>query len=66
MRGAASTLGRSELVALAKGRRPEHAQVLLRISKVAADFSTCPVGRSAHVDFPGIGIIDIIRSRLRL
>lgn len=66
VRGAASTLGRSELVALAKGRRKEHAQVILRLSEVAADFSTCPVGRSAYVDFPGIGVIDIIRSRLRL
>jgi len=66
VRGAAATLGRSELAALAKGRREDQAQVLLRLFATAVDFPTCPVGRGAYVDFPGIGVIDIIRSRLRL
>ena len=26
----------------------------------------CPVGRAAHVEFDGIGLIDVLRARLRL
>ena len=43
------------------------AQVLLDLSKepVAAQ-ADCPVGRAAHVDFDGVGLIDVLRARLRL
>lgn len=66
VRGAASTLGRAELAALAKGRQPEQAQVLIRLAATATDFESCPVGRAAYVDFPGIGIVDVVLARLRL
>ena len=31
-----------------------------------ADLETCPIGHAAYVDFPDIGILDILRARLRL
>ena len=65
-RGAASTLGRDDLVALAKGRREGVAQVLLTLPHEPGSFAECPVGRAAYVDFPDIGLIDVIRARLRL
>ncbi|NNE24287.1 MAG: hypothetical protein HKN11_16935 [Rhizobiales bacterium] len=65
-RGSASTLGREDLAAVAKGRHEGGAQVLLDFSHEARNFETCPVGRAAYVDFPGIGLIDVIRARLRL
>lgn len=65
-RGSASTLGREDLAALAKGRREGVAQVLLDFSTHRDTIETCPVGRAAYVDFPGVGLIDIIRARLRL
>jgi multidrug resistance efflux pump len=65
-RGSASTLGSNDLAALAKGRGDGVAQVLLEFSHERADFKSCPVGRAAYVNFPKIGLIDIIRARLRL
>jgi multidrug resistance efflux pump len=65
-RGAASTLGRDDLAALAKGRREGVAQVLLAFPHEPEDFQHCPVGRAAYVDFPDIGLVDVIRARLRL
>jgi len=65
-RGSASTLGRDDLAALAKGRREGVAQVLLELRHEPEDFQDCPVGRAAYVDFPHIGLIDVIRARLRL
>lgn len=65
-RGSAFTLGRKDLAALAKGRGEGVAQVLLDFSHERKNFRDCPVGRAAHVDFPDIGLIDIIRARLRL
>jgi hypothetical protein len=65
-RGSASTLERDDLVALAKGRHEGVAQVLLEFSDDRDRFEDCPVGRAAHVDFPDIGLIDVIRARLRL
>jgi hypothetical protein len=32
----------------------------------AADIWECPIGAAAYVDFPDIGILDILRARLRL
>lgn len=65
-RGSASTLGRGDLAALAKGRHEGVAQVLLELPQNTGDFPSCPVGRAAYVDFPDIGLIDVIQARLRL
>jgi multidrug resistance efflux pump len=65
-RGSASTLGRDDLAALAKGRHAGVAQVLLKLPHDPEEFQSCPVGRAAYVDFPGIGLIDVIQARLRL
>jgi multidrug resistance efflux pump len=65
-RGSASTLGRHDLVALAKGRHEGVAQVLLAFPSKPDEFEECPVGRAAYVDFPDVDLIDIIRARLRL
>jgi biotin carboxyl carrier protein len=65
-RGSASTLGRRDLVALAKGRHEGVAQVLLEFSHGRDGLEDCPVGRAAYVDFPDVGLIDVIRARLRL
>jgi multidrug resistance efflux pump len=65
-RGSASTLGKQDLAAVAKGRRDGVAQVLLEFSHARDSFDVCPVGRAAYVDFLDIGLIDVIRARLRL
>ena len=65
-RGSAATLGREDLAAVAKGRQAKGAQVLLDFSHEAATFSSCPVGRAAYVNFPEIGLIDVVRARMRL
>ncbi|WP_193371120.1 hypothetical protein [Pelagibius marinus] len=65
-RGSASTLGSTDLAAVAKGRRDGVAQVLLDFSHEAESFEECPVGLAAYVDFVDIGLIDVIRARLRL
>jgi HlyD family secretion protein len=65
-RGSASTLGRNDLAAVAKGRREGVAQVLLDFSHEHEGFEECPVGRAAYVHFDDVGLIDVIRARLRL
>ncbi len=40
--------------------------VLLEFYDGRGSFEVCPVGRAAYVDFPNIGLIDIVRARLRL
>ena len=64
-RGAAATIGADDLAALAKGRHPGVGQVLVQFEPSAADISECPIGAAAYVDFPDIGIVDILRARLR-
>ncbi len=66
VRGAASILGRKDLVALAKGRGEGTAQALLQLVGEGAPFDSCPVGRAAFVDFPDLGLLDVILARLRL
>ena len=66
LRGAAATVGSADLAALAKGRRPNIGQVLVRLDATPEDIETCPIGHAASVDFPDVGIVDIIRARLRL
>ncbi|GAB5373887.1 MAG: hypothetical protein AcusKO_03490 [Acuticoccus sp.] len=63
-RGSTATLGEGDLVAVAKGRSPGEAQVLVRLAEVPQ--GDCPVGRAAFVEFPGVGLIDVLRARLRL
>src|SRR5258707_1010791 len=52
--------------ALAKGRQPGSGQALVKLEPTSQDFEACPIGHAAYVDFPGIGLIDIVRARLRL
>lgn len=66
LRGSASTLGADDLAAIAKGRRPGIAQVIVGLPKDDAEVAACPIGRAAHVDFPDMGLIQVIRARLRL
>ncbi|MEM7224396.1 MAG: cyclic nucleotide-binding domain-containing protein [Pseudomonadota bacterium] len=65
-RGSASTLGRTDLVAVASGRDADAAQVLVDISPERNEFGACPVGRSAFVDFPSIGLLEVLSAWLRL
>jgi len=65
-RGSASTLDRMDLVAIAKGRDEDVAQVVIDISHERENFENCPVGRAAFVDFRGIGLLDIVSAWLRL
>lgn len=66
VRGSAATLGREELVSLAKGRSDGKAQVLLQLEALPGSFHSCPVGRAAYVDIHGVGVLDVLRARLRL
>jgi multidrug resistance efflux pump len=65
-RGAAATIGQADLAALAKGRYPGVGQVLIKLDPSPADIEACPIGQAAYVDFPGIGLVDMLRARLRL
>jgi len=65
-RGSAFTLEHKDLADVAKGRGEGVAQVVLEFSHARKYFKQCPVGRAAYVDFQDIGLIDIIRARLRL
>lgn len=65
-RGSASVLGRDSLAAVAKGRGPGVAQVLLELPAGRLAGGECPVGQAAHVDFPDVGLFDVLRARLRL
>ncbi|HUR19721.1 MAG TPA: hypothetical protein VMZ90_02860 [Vicinamibacterales bacterium] len=65
-RGSAGTLGNHDLAAIAKGRRPGVAQALVKIEASADDIKQCAIGHAAYVDFPEIGLVDLLRARLRL
>lgn len=64
-RGSASTIGREDLAAVAKGRRAGTAQALLSLEALPIDQEICPVGRAAYVNFPDVGFVDVVRARLR-
>jgi len=66
LRGAAATIGAVDLAAIAKGRRPGIGQALVMLDPSEADIEARPIGHAAYVDFPDIGLIDIVRARLRL
>jgi len=63
-RGAAATIGEADLAAIAKGRGSGIGQAILALEQTEADVAACPVGQAAYVDFPEIGLIDILRARL--
>lgn len=65
-RGAASTVGTDDLAAIAKGRHAGIGQVLVKLDPTPEEIEDCPIGAAASVDFPDIGILDILRARLRL
>lgn len=65
-RGSAATVKGDDLAALAKGREKGVAQALLVLDSTDEDHRRCPVGHAAYVEFPGIGIIDVLRARLRI
>jgi multidrug resistance efflux pump len=65
-RGSASTLNRDDLAAIAKGRTEGVAQALLELDADPAEFEHCPVGRAAYLDFPDVGLLDVLRARVRL
>jgi multidrug efflux pump subunit AcrA (membrane-fusion protein) len=65
-RGGAATIASSDLAAVAKGREPGTGQALIALTPDADDIAQCRIGDAAFVDFPGIGVIDMVRARLRL
>ncbi|MEM6848583.1 MAG: HlyD family efflux transporter periplasmic adaptor subunit [Pseudomonadota bacterium] len=67
VRGSAATIGATELAATAKGREEGIAQALVTLDPEGfSHAASCPVGRSAYVRFPTVGLLDVIRARLRL
>jgi hypothetical protein len=42
------------------------AQALVKLEPTADDIRKCAIGNAAYVDFPEIGIIDLLRARLRM
>lgn len=66
LRGAAATLGSADLAALAKGRRPNIGQAIVRLDPTTEEIAACPIGHSAYVDFPGVSVVDLARARLRI
>ncbi len=66
LRGSASTLGADDLAAVAKGRHAGIAQAIVALPQDQAEIAICPIGHAAHVDFPDIGLIQVILARLRL
>jgi hypothetical protein len=40
-------------------------QVLIKLSPSPADIEACPMGQAAYVEFPGVGVLRVLRARLR-
>lgn len=66
LRGSAATLGADDLAAIAKGRHAGVGQAIVGLPADPAEIAACPIGHAAHVDFPDIGLIQVILARLRL
>jgi multidrug resistance efflux pump len=62
LRGAAETVGASDLAAVAKGRQRGDGQVLLKLED-ERPFAVCPVGQAAYVHFPSAGVLDVLLAR---
>ena len=65
-RGSAGTLGGHDLAAIARGRRPGLGQAIVKLDPTPEDVRACPIGHTAYVDFPGVGMFELMRARLRL
>ncbi|WP_172291985.1 HlyD family efflux transporter periplasmic adaptor subunit [Pseudoruegeria sp. HB172150] len=65
-RGSSATLDERTLAAVAKGRHEGLAQVLVDLGETDLNGNTCPLGNAAYVEFPDVGLFDVIRARLRL
>ena len=65
-RGSTATLDELNLAAVAKGRHEGAAQVIVELGGNDSPEGDCLVGRAAYVGFPDVGLIDVIRARLRL
>ncbi len=65
-RGSAGVLGLHDLAAIAKGRHPGLGQAIVKPDPGVDDIRACPIGHAAYVDFPDVGILQIVRGRLRL
>jgi len=65
-RGAAGVLDSHDLAAVAKGRHPGIGQAIVKLDATAADIAACAIGHAAYVDFPEVGIFQVMRQRLRL
>jgi len=65
-RGSAGTLDLHDLAAVAKGRHAGLGQAIVKLEPGANDVRRCPIGHAAYVDFPDVGILQVIRGRLRL
>lgn len=65
-RGSTATLDHRALASVAKGRTERLAQVIVELGAIEWPADECPVGRAAYVGFPDVGLIDVIRARLRL
>jgi multidrug resistance efflux pump len=65
-RGSAATIGQADLAALAKGRHAGLGQVLIKLDSSPSDIEACPMGLAAYVEFPGVGVLQVLRARLRL
>jgi multidrug resistance efflux pump len=66
IRGAAETIGATDIAAVAKGRRSGDGQVLLQLEANRGEFSSCPVGQAAYVHFPSAGLLAVLMARLGL
>jgi multidrug resistance efflux pump len=66
LRGSAATLSSDDLAAVAKGREPGVGQAILTLQMDREAIGRCPIGHAAYVDFPDLGLIDVILARLRL
>lgn len=65
-RGSTATLDSLNLAAVAKGRDEGAAQVIVELREDDGPDGDCLVGRAAYVRFPDVGLIDVVRARLRL
>ncbi|MEJ8571725.1 cyclic nucleotide-binding domain-containing protein [Microbaculum marinum] len=60
-RAAPAKLGQSDLAVVARGHGRGTAQLILSLD--ASDLTaTCPIGRAARVEFPDIGVLDLVRA----
>jgi multidrug resistance efflux pump len=64
-RGSGAPLGAHELAATARGRVPGIAQVLVRLTDTTRASERLVIGHPAHVTFPSVSVLRLLRARLR-